>query len=140
MAKLTVFYDGLCPLCVKEMKQLAKLDEQGYLGFFDINQNTLASLHPDIDYDKANAYLHAKTDSGAVITGLDVTYYAWKLVGKGAWLAPLRWPGIRFIADRVYLLFARNRYQVSKWLTGRARCEQACEIQTRAKRVNDDKS
>ena len=128
MAKLTVFYDGLCPLCVREMQQLAGLDKNDYLAFFDINRAELAQLHPDVDYSKANAYLHAKTDSGALITGLDVTYYAWKLVGRGWWLAPLRWPIIKLIADTAYLSFARNRYRISKWLTGRARCDQSCEI------------
>ena len=128
---LTVFYDGYCPLCVKEMKQLAKKDKQGYLAFYDINQKQLADEHPEIDFAKANAYLHAKTSDGQIVTGLDVTYLTWKLVGLGWVIAPLRWPIIRVVADKLYMLFANNRYRVSKWLTGKARCDSSCAISTK---------
>ncbi|MEK9766399.1 MAG: DCC1-like thiol-disulfide oxidoreductase family protein, partial [Thalassolituus sp.] len=66
--------------------------------------------------------LHADTASGELLLGLDVTYRAWALVGKGFWIAPLRWPVIRWFADKAYLWFARNRYKVSGWLTGQERC------------------
>lgn len=38
---LTLFYDGQCPLCIREMSQLKKLDKHGRLMFEDIT--TLAS-------------------------------------------------------------------------------------------------
>lgn len=128
MTKLTVFYDGLCPLCVKEMSQLAKSDKQGYLAFYDINQSLLATEHPDIDFAQANTFLHAKTWDGKLVTGLDVTHQAWQLVGRGWMIAPLRWPIIRVLADKAYIIFANNRYRISKWLTGNARCETSCSI------------
>lgn len=131
MTKLTVFYDGFCPLCVKEMKQLANKDKHGFLIFYDINQPQLATEHPDIDFAEANAFLHAKTSGGNIITGLDVTYQAWRLVGKGWMIAPLRWPLVKTLADKIYLMFANNRYKVSKWLTGTARCEGQCDIRSR---------
>lgn len=126
MAKLTVFYDGRCPLCVKEMRYLATLNVQGHLAFFDIHDATLAQRHPDINFYRANAYLHGKTESGAIITGLDVTYYTWKLVGKGFWFAPLRWPIIKPLADICYRFFAKHRVRISHLLTRQPRCEQSC--------------
>lgn len=137
MAQLTVFYDGYCPLCVKEMTQLAKKDKHDYLAFYDINQDALAVEQPDIDFDKANAYLHAKDATGKIITGLDVTYLAWKLVGRGYLIAPLRWPVIKIFADKLYLLFANNRYTVSQWFTGEARCEGSCDIKGKPSRYKD---
>lgn len=134
MTTMTVFYDGLCPLCVKEMKHLADKDIAGALTFYDINQTQFAVDHPDIDYAEANAYLHAKMQSGEVITGLDVTYQAWNLVGKGWLIAPLRWPIVRVIADKVYLAFAKHRYSISKILTGKSRCDGACEIRSNTER------
>ena len=29
MATLTIFYDGFCPLCVREMAQLRRIDPDG---------------------------------------------------------------------------------------------------------------
>lgn len=130
VAELTVFYDGFCPLCVKEMTQLAKKDKCGFLAFYDINQVQLSVEHPDIDFVEANRFLHAKTSNGEIITGLDVTYLSWKLVGRGGIIAPLRWPVIKPVADKLYKMFAKHRYQISKWFTGKARCEGSCDIQT----------
>lgn len=137
MTTMTVFYDGLCPLCVKEMKHLAGKDISGSLTFYDINQAQLAVEHPDIDYAAANAYLHAKMHTGEVITGLDVTYQAWQLVGKGWLIAPLRWPVIKIIADKAYLVFAKHRYGISKMLTGKSRCDGACEIRSNTERSSE---
>ena len=52
-----------------------------------------------------------------------LAYRAWALVGKGYLIAPLRWPVIRWFADKAYLWFARNRYKVSGWFTGQERCD-----------------
>ncbi|MDN3685045.1 DUF393 domain-containing protein [Vibrio sinaloensis] len=57
-----------------------------------------------------------------LILGLDVTYYAWHLVGKGWLYAPLRWPLFKPVADWAYMRFANNRYTISKWLTGKSKC------------------
>lgn len=46
-----------------------------------------------------------------LLLGLDVTYQAWKLVGKGWLYASLRLPNIRPFADWLYIKFANNRYQ-----------------------------
>ncbi|MGB2287813.1 MAG: DCC1-like thiol-disulfide oxidoreductase family protein, partial [Porticoccaceae bacterium] len=60
----------------------------------------------------------------------DVTYRAWVLVGKRKWVAVLRWPLIKGFADIGYLFFARNRYTISRLLTGQSRCD-SCNIDRR---------
>lgn len=125
--KLTVFYDGFCPLCVREMKHLAELDTEHNLLMVDIQEEGFTDQYPDINPQAASDILHAKLPGGRIILGLDVTYKAWQIVGRGYWIAPLRWPVIRWFADKAYLWFARNRYKISGWLTGQQRCEQ-CSI------------
>ncbi len=123
MSELTLYYDGQCPLCVREMAHLRQADRDGRLTLVDIQQEGFTELYPHIDPQAARTILHANTADGSLLLGLDVTYRAWSLVGKGFWIAPLRWPVIRWFADKAYLWFARNRYKVSGWLTGQERCD-----------------
>ncbi|WP_100644430.1 thiol-disulfide oxidoreductase DCC family protein [Alteromonas facilis] len=121
--QFTIFYDGLCPLCMAEMRQLMRRNDANKLAFEDINAPEFVQKYPDLSKQTLNARIHGRWDDGRMLTGLDVTYTAWSLVGKGWLYAPLRWPLIRYVADHCYLLFARHRYKISYWLTGQSRCE-----------------
>lgn len=123
MTKLTLFYDGTCPLCAREMNALTQHDKHQQIKTVDIYSEEFAHF-PQIDATKANTVLHALKDNGELLLGLDVTYAAWKLVGKGWLYAPLRWSLVKPIADWCYMKFANNRYTVSLWLTGQSRCKQ----------------
>ncbi|NVD08582.1 DUF393 domain-containing protein [Vibrio sp. JPW-9-11-11] len=122
MYQLIIFYDGLCPLCVKEMEALQRHDSRQQIKLVDIQGQEMRH-YPSIDKNKAGQILHAITPEGTVLLGLDVTYRAWKLVGKGWIYAPLRWSVVKPLADWAYLQLARNRYRWSKLLTGKSKCE-----------------
>lgn len=128
---LVVFYDGQCPLCLKEMQHLKRRDKQQRIRLVDINQPVFEQEFSEIPQRAAMQTLHAywtRQQQTTLITGLDVTYQAWRLVGKGWMIWPLRWPGVRIVADRLYLLFARHRFSLSKLLTGKSRC-QNCSLE-----------
>lgn len=121
MTLLTLFYDGTCPLCVKEMNAIHKKDKLKQIKTVDINGRDFVA-YPHVDYDRANAILHGFDAQGRLLLGLDAAYQAWALLGRGWMYAPLRWPVIRPMADKAYLVFARNRYRISKWFTGKEKC------------------
>lgn len=123
MPVLTLFYDGFCPLCVREMAQLRQIDKQGALQLVDIQLAESQALYPQIDFSEASRILLALTADGRLLRGLDSTHAAWSAVGLGYRTAWLRWPVIRWFADKAYLYFAANRYRISYWLTGQARCD-----------------
>lgn len=125
--KLTLFYDGHCPLCVKEMTALKKHDNYDVIQLVDIFSEAFLD-YPEVDQASASERLHAYDDKGQLLLGLDVTYHAWRLVGRGHWYAFTRWPVLRPICDWVYLKFARNRYTISGLLTGKKRCD-SCRIE-----------
>ena len=127
MTDLTIFYDGGCPLCAAEMRHLNSLDSARKIAYEDIYAADFSARFPQIDQREADRILHGQLANGELIYGLDVTYQAWVLVGKRKWVAILRWPIIKPIADVIYLLFARHRNRISKLLTGQSRCE-ACSI------------
>lgn len=116
---LTIFYDGLCPLCELEINKLKQLDEHGQIEFVDINQPNFTKSYPELNWQTLDARIHGRLQDGSMITGLDVTYLAWKLVGKGWVYAPLRWPVISWFADRLYNLFARYRKPISRFIMGK---------------------
>ncbi|WP_034475157.1 thiol-disulfide oxidoreductase DCC family protein [Aestuariibacter salexigens] len=124
---LTIFYDGQCPLCMKEMSHLMKLNRDGCLRFEDIMADDFSQRFPDLNWQHLNDRIHGQWQDGSVIQGLDVTYHAWRLVGKGWVYGWMRWPVIRWFADKAYLLFAKHRYRISYWLTGQKRCPR-CEL------------
>ncbi|MFC6441523.1 thiol-disulfide oxidoreductase DCC family protein [Bowmanella sp. JS7-9] len=122
-AALTLFYDGYCPLCVHEVTQLGKLCRDGQIAFVDIQTAHFASHFAHIDYQEANRILLGQRADGQILRGLDVTRYAWQLAGRGWLVAPLGWRWVRWLADPLYLWFARHRYRISGWLTGQQRCD-----------------
>ncbi|GAB3003271.1 thiol-disulfide oxidoreductase DCC family protein [Psychrosphaera aestuarii] len=125
--KFLLFYDGCCPLCVAEMSKLAKVDHNKKIEFINTQNSSQMELYPQVDVAQANKILHAIDQSGRLLLGLDVTYKAWEIVGKGWLFKPLTWRWLRFFADPIYLWFAKNRYSISAFLTGNARCE-SCQI------------
>lgn len=118
--QLVIFYDGLCPLCVAEMKQLDELDKDNRILFENVQTDDFEKRYPNINPHEANQILHGLYRQ-KLILGLDVTYQAWKIVGKKKWIAMLRWPIIRWFADKAYLVFAKHRYRISFLLTGKER-------------------
>lgn len=132
---LTVFYDGLCPLCVAEMDTLRELDTQKNLTLVDLYSEGFEKRYPMICPQEANRILHGMDSDGRVLTGLDANVLAWQLVNRKPWLRMLRWPLVRVVADWMYLRFANNRYRISYWLTGQARCtDSQCNIVKEPKR------
>lgn len=119
--KFTVFYDGNCPLCAAEMTLLANYDHHSRLCLEDIHARDFSQRYPNIDLQAANQILHGQTPDGTLVYGLDVTVTAWGLVGKKPWLKVLRWPLVRWFADKAYLFFAKHRMGFAFFLTGR-RC------------------
>jgi predicted DCC family thiol-disulfide oxidoreductase YuxK len=112
---LRIYYDGLCPLCVNEMRHLERLDQGRKLDLQDISAADFSERFPHIDPIQADRILHGELEDGTLIYGLDVTVLAWRLAGRGRWVAFLRWPLVQPVADRVYLFFARHRHRISGW-------------------------
>ena len=119
---LTIYYDGHCPLCMQEMQLLKGYDNKKSILLVDLHYDNFSRDHPHINTSEAIRILHGQLDTGELLLGLDVTCKAWSLVGKHKWLAILRWPLIRTIADLIYRVFARYRSKISYLLTGNKTC------------------
>jgi predicted DCC family thiol-disulfide oxidoreductase YuxK len=109
------------------MRQLKRCDTKFQLNLVNVQAEEFAEKYPHIDPAKAMQILHAETECGAILVGVEANVTAWRLVDRKPWLEILRWPLIRPIADACYLFFARHRYQISRIFLGQSRCE-SCHL------------
>lgn len=103
----TLFYDGQCPLCAREIATLRKL-QKGRLNFADIHQQTALDSLPEKELLLRR--LHLMTWTGEWVTGLHANVRAWSHTPVGFMFKPLLWPGIFQVARKVYERWADRRY------------------------------
>ncbi|MFY0678542.1 MAG: DUF393 domain-containing protein [Neptuniibacter sp.] len=76
--KPIIFYDGGCPLCKKEISHYMGLDREGSIVWVDITeQGSILESH-GISLPQAMAELHAVTDAGVVVKGVDAFLLIWQ--------------------------------------------------------------
>jgi predicted DCC family thiol-disulfide oxidoreductase YuxK len=115
-AVLTLYYDGQCAFCTREMMRLAGWDIREALAFVDIAQPGFDPAPLGLSMDDLNREMASRTAQGQVRVGVDSMLAAYTLVGKGYLVWPLRVPGLRQVLTLLYRLFARHRYSMSKLL------------------------
>lgn len=107
--KDTLYFDGTCPLCSKEISLLKKLINESII-FADIH--TLSSNDANTPTREALLRrLHLKQTSGEWLIGLDANVAVWSYTKYGFLFKILRWPILRNIADSVYASWADKRYK-----------------------------
>ena len=89
--KLTIFFDGGCPLCIREVDFLQSRNQKGYLRFIDINSSDF-SVDPKytFTYKQAMVRIHALKSDGSVIKDIKVFQEAYNLIGLGWIYAPTK--------------------------------------------------
>ncbi|WP_299730200.1 DUF393 domain-containing protein [uncultured Endozoicomonas sp.] len=113
---VTLFYDGSCPICMREINHLSGMNRKQLLKLVDIKGEGFQENYPEFDPEELDRFIHAKLADGRVVKGIDATLAAWEAVGMGVFIAPLRWPGVACVADLGYRAFARNRHGISRML------------------------
>jgi predicted DCC family thiol-disulfide oxidoreductase YuxK len=115
--QVTVFYDGACPLCAKEISFYRQRDPSGALHFVDISLedslNVLATH--GLSFDAAMQELHVVRD-GKLFKGVDAFTQIWDALPAFKWLAAAsRFKPFQALLKFAYGRFATHRAAVSKW-------------------------
>lgn len=121
---LTLYFDGDCPLCAREIKILRARATEARLLFVDIGVEHFDATSLGFTYEQMQSLLHARFADGQWVTGLDATLWSWRAAGMGIWAAPLTWRPIRPLLAVGYALFCRLRPHLA-WLPhpdGSSRC------------------
>lgn len=102
-----LYFDGLCPMCTKEINLLKRLNNGG-LSFVDIHECNLELLVPSkVDMLKV---LHLMTTDGNWLKGAPATVKAWSHTHWGWIFKPLLWPFFNLLVNYVYKIWAARRY------------------------------
>ena len=125
-----LLYDGHCPLCAREMRWLAARDRAGRLAFEDITAPGFDPAAYGTTHAALMGVMHGVFPDGRVVRRVAAFREAYRAVGLGWLLAPTGWPGLSWIADRAYGVFARNRLRIGR-LFGRECPDDACGLHGR---------
>ena len=102
----SLYYDGECPLCKREISLLKRLSKNR-LNFVDVHQAHDKDLPSK---DLLLKRLHLRKENGEWLIGLDANVYAWSMTPYGVLFKVLRlWP-VRPVADFIYTRWADRRF------------------------------
>jgi predicted DCC family thiol-disulfide oxidoreductase YuxK len=106
MTNLSVWYDGECPLCRREIALMRRLDRRRAIQFVDVAQDGAAC---PLDRTLLLARLHAEED-GRMLSGAAAFAAMWRAIPL---LRPLglaaRTPWVLALLERSYVAFLRVR-------------------------------
>lgn len=110
LSRISVYYDGLCPLCSKEIAHYRKQKGQEYFYFIDITAPEFQAQAEGLDPFLIHKVMHVKTAEGEIKTGLDAFITIWDNLPKYFWMG--RISKIAFVKPLLrvgYYLFAKLR-------------------------------
>lgn len=114
--EITLFFDGDCPLCSREVRYLERKDSRNLIRFVDISA---PDFNPDV-YSKTKSdfmrAIQAELPDGTFIEGMEVFRRIYQAIGYGFLLKPTKLPIIKQIFDFAYYVFARNRIRIGSLL------------------------
>jgi len=127
---IEVFFDGDCPLCMREIRFLARRDSGNRICFTDISVPTFAPLSYGLEQEDFMDRIRGRLPDGSMIDGVEVFRRLYAAVGFKWTVRLTRLPGIAHILELGYKWFAKNRLK----LTGR--CDAgSCEVPERSARA-----
>ena len=111
MIKLTVWHDGACPLCRREIALMRRLDRRGAIEFVDATDGDAVC---PIDRADLLARFHARED-GVLLSGAAAFAAMWRAIPL---LRPLglaaRQPWVLALLERGYRHFLRLRPRLQR--------------------------
>jgi len=104
--QVTVWFDSGCPLCVREIALMRRLDKRGAIDFIDLHSTACCP----VDRETLLARLHARDTDGSLLSGAAAFAAMWRAVPL---LRPLglaaRWRQLLAALELAYGGFLRLR-------------------------------
>ena len=85
----TVFYDGACPVCAREVAQYRRLRGAEALRFVDASRCDAAAFGPDLTREAALARMQVREADGRLVSGAAAFAAIWRRLPAFAWAAPV---------------------------------------------------
>jgi predicted DCC family thiol-disulfide oxidoreductase YuxK len=120
---IEMFYDGDCPLCMRETRLLQRMDRHQRLRFTNIATSDFDASSVQKTQDELMAEMHGRLPDGSWVTGVEVFRRLYSAVGFGPVVWLTRLPIIKQALSVGFFVFAKYRLR----LTGR--CGDNCSIE-----------
>ncbi len=125
MSELTVYYDGACHLCSREIAHYQKKDKLQRIEFMDISKPSFDAQREGLDPLQVNRVMHARLANGECQTGIDAFIAIWQTLPGYGWMAYLaKHSGVHWLLSVIYKGFAKIR----PWLPKRKAVECATGV------------
>ena len=111
---LTVYYDGICKLCSREITYYQGKVNPSKVEWIDIARNGDALKAFGITQSDALLYMHARTEDDQILVGVDAFIALWERVPYWRTLAKIiSLRPVKFVAKIVYAYFAHQRFKTA---------------------------
>ena len=123
--KHLVIYDGECSLCTFQIKLLTWLDWCHVLALQPVLDESTARLAPGLTREQLLEAIHCLSRDGRLYRGARCIRFVGLRIPLLVPLALILWfPGLIWIAERIYAWVSRHRYLLSRWFG----CKEACAL------------
>ena len=108
---ITVYYDGKCGLCSKEINHYKKISQDNVFNWLDIASYPHHLNNINVSQHHALLYLHALDKNNNLYIGVDAFILIWKNLKNWRILSIfISLPVIKQISDIIYKIFAKYRF------------------------------
>jgi len=108
--KLTVYYDGLCKVCSREINHYKKQSGSENIAFVDICSDDFNALAEGLDPHQVHKIMHVRRADGQLRTRVDAFIEIWKVLPRYSSLAKIaEWRSIKAGLEVGYTCFAKIR-------------------------------
>ncbi len=129
-----VLFDDQCSLCTFQMRVVTWLDWFNVVSLLPISDPRAAQVAPGITREALLEAIHCVAKDGRIHRGARCLRFIGLRMPLGFPLALVLWfPGVIWIAERIYQWISRNRHLLSR-LFG---CKEACSILPARQRANE---
>ncbi|MGI9523759.1 MAG: thiol-disulfide oxidoreductase DCC family protein [Hyphomicrobiaceae bacterium] len=103
---LTVYFDGACPLCRREINVYRRMRGSDSIEWVDLSNQSGEQVSPDLSKQSALRRFHVRGHDGTLFSGAAAFAQLWMAVPSLSWLGRLvALPGIRHAAEVSYRAF-----------------------------------
>lgn len=113
--KTTVFYDGSCPLCRREIAFYRRQSGADALNWTDISAISTGRVADDLSCASAMKRFHVRRPDGTLVSGAAAFVAMWSQLPRFAWAARIGLlPGVRHFMEFTYRGFLLVRPTVQR--------------------------
>ena len=117
----TVYFDGACPLCRREIAIYQRADGASGINWVDVASTAEGgAVAPDLSHADALARFHVRRPNGELLSGAAAFAAMWLALPRWRWLGRLvSLPGVRQVAEGSYRAFLLIRPAIQRRFRGR---------------------